>query len=155
MTSTSTSFLSSCKTNFLVFEYRLCCTVAPNKESTRLPNSPANIPHATVSKSRYPAASRLHCAFSKISVIPVSSPTSEPPMIEAIVPIKDIAPFVPGGTGLRVVIKIGLCFDRMPSSDARVSPRQQPKCLSWWRWLDVGQVRAYKKKTHSPERCKY
>ena len=62
-------------------------------------------------------------------MIPVSSPTSAPPAIEAIVPIVDIAPFVPGGTGLRVVIKIGLDFDRMPSSDASVSPRQQAKCL--------------------------
>jgi hypothetical protein len=62
-------------------------------------------------------------------VIPVSSPTSAPPTIDAIVPIRDIAPFVPGGTGLRVVIKCGLDFDRMPSSDARVSPRQQAKCL--------------------------
>ena len=129
MTFTSTSLLSSCNTTFLVFEYRVCCTVAPNKESTRLPNSPANIPHAIVSKRRYPAASRRHWAFSKISVIPVSSPMSAPPTIEAIVPIRDIAPFVPGGTGLRVVIKSGLDFDKTPSSDARVSPRQQAKCL--------------------------
>lgn len=129
MTFTSTSLLSSCKINFFVFEYRVCCTVAPNKESTRLPNSPANIPHATVSKSRCPAASRRHWPFSKISVIPVSSPTSAPPTIEAVVPTMDIAPFVPGGTGLRVVIKSGLDFDRIPSSDARVSPRQQAKCL--------------------------
>lgn len=69
----------------------------------------------------------------------MSSPTSAPPTIEAIVPNRDIAPFVPGGTGLRVVIKNGLDFDRMPSSDARVSPRQQAKCLFWWRCLDVGR----------------
>lgn len=52
-----------------------------------------------------------------------------PPAIEATVPNRDIAPFVPGGTSLRVVIKRGLDFDRMPSSDARVSPKQQAKCL--------------------------
>ena len=62
---------------------------------------------------------------------------SAPPTIEAVVPIRDIAPFVPGGTGLKVVIKSGLDFDRMPSSDARVSPRQQAKCLFWRQCLNV------------------
>jgi hypothetical protein len=36
---------------------------------------------------------------------------------------------VPGGTGLRVVSKMGGVLDRMPSSDASVSPMQQAKCL--------------------------
>ena len=61
--------------------------------------------------------------------MPANRPTNAPPAIEATVPTRDIAPFVPGGTCLRVVIKRGLDFDRMPSSEARVSPRQQAKCL--------------------------
>jgi len=77
-------------------------------------------------------------------VIPVSRPTNAPPAIEAAVPARDIAPFVPGGTGLRVVIKSGLDFDRMPSSDARVSPRQQAKCLVQWRSLVSLKNEAYK-----------
>ena len=66
----------------------------------------------------------------------------------------DIAPFVPGGTGLRVVIKIGLDFDRMPSSDASVSPRQQAKCLFSVTMLRR-QVGEGLKRKHSPKRCKY
>jgi len=38
-------------------------------------------------------------------------------------------PFVPGGTGFRVVISLGFERARIPSSDAKVSPRQHPKCL--------------------------
>lgn len=45
------------------------------------------------------------------------------------VPVGDIPPFVPGGTGLRVVISRGWEGDKMPISEARVSPRQQEKCL--------------------------
>ena len=49
------------------------------------------------------------------------------PKTEANVPMRDMSPFVPGGTCLRVVIRCGLDHDRMPSSDARVSPKQQAK----------------------------
>ena len=53
-----------------------------------------------------------------------------PPRMEARVPPREIPPFVPGGTGLRVVMRMGLEWERMPSSEARVSPRQQAKCLN-------------------------
>jgi len=43
------------------------------------------------------------------------------------VPPREIAPFVPGGTGLNVVIRIGGVGERMPSSEASVSPKQQAK----------------------------
>ena len=57
-------------------------------------------------------------------------PMIRPPPMEARVPPRDTAPFVPGGTGLSVVIKIGGVGERMPSSEARVSPRQHAKWLS-------------------------
>ena len=41
----------------------------------------------------------------------------------------DNPPFVPGGTGFRVVMRMGGERERMPSSDASVSPKQQAKCL--------------------------
>ena len=53
----------------------------------------------------------------------------KPPKIDARVPVLEIPPFVPGGTVLRVVMRMGGVLDRIPSSEARVSPRQQEKCL--------------------------
>jgi hypothetical protein len=53
----------------------------------------------------------------------------KPPNKLASVPPSDIPPFVPGGTVLSVVIRIGGCEERMPSSEARVSPKQQAKWL--------------------------
>jgi len=50
-----------------------------------------------------------------------------PPIKDAAVPRTDKPPLVPGGTGLRVVIKMGGDLDNMPSSDAKVSPKQQAK----------------------------
>lgn len=50
-----------------------------------------------------------------------------PPARDATVPRTDRPPLVPGGTGLNVVIKIGGDLDKMPSSDAKVSPKQQAK----------------------------
>lgn len=58
-------------------------------------------------------------------------PMTDPPARDARVPSIDKPPLVPGGTGLSVVIKMGGDLDNMPSSDARVSPKQQEK------WLDV------------------
>lgn len=40
-----------------------------------------------------------------------------------------MAPFVPGGTRLKVVMSRGGDFERIPSSDASVSPRQHASCL--------------------------
>jgi len=62
-------------------------------------------------------------------VIAMVSPINPPPRKETAVPTSDMAPFVPGGTGFKVVIRIGLAGDKIPSSEARVSPRQQAKCL--------------------------
>lgn len=56
-------------------------------------------------------------------------PMMRPPISEAKVPVLERPPLVPGGTTLRVVIRMGGERDRMPSSDARVSPRQHAKCL--------------------------
>jgi hypothetical protein len=56
---------------------------------------------------------------------------TKPPARDATVPRMDMPPLVPGGTRLSVVIKMGDDLDNMPSSDARVSPKQQEK------WLDV------------------
>lgn len=52
-----------------------------------------------------------------------------PPNKLASVPKTDRAPLVPGGTGLKVVIRRGGDDERIPSSEASVSPRQQAKCL--------------------------
>lgn len=38
-------------------------------------------------------------------------------------------PFVPGGTGLKLVTRRGGERDKIPSSDAKVSPKQHAKCL--------------------------
>ena len=40
-----------------------------------------------------------------------------------------MAPLVPGGTRLKVVMSRGGDFERIPSSDASVSPRQHANCL--------------------------
>ena len=53
-----------------------------------------------------------------------------PPDRDAIVPSNETPPLVPGGTDFNVIIKIGGDFARIPSSDARVSPRQHAKCLN-------------------------
>lgn len=53
-------------------------------------------------------------------------PITPPPIIETAVPNKDTPPLVPGGTVFSVVIRIGRDLDRIPSSEARVSPRQHP-----------------------------
>jgi hypothetical protein len=46
------------------------------------------------------------------------------------VPIRLTAPLVPGGTTFSVVISLGGERDKIPNSEASVSPRQQAKCLS-------------------------
>ena len=64
------------------------------------------------------------------SVVARVRPITKPPMRDAAVPRTDKPPFVPGGTGLNVVIKMGGDLDNMPSSDAKVSPKQQEKWLN-------------------------
>ena len=49
--------------------------------------------------------------------------------METVVPRTDTAPLVPGGTPLKVVMSRGGDFERIPSSDASVSPRQHASCL--------------------------
>ena len=49
--------------------------------------------------------------------------------METVVPRTDMAPFVPGGTRLKVVMSRGGDFERIPSSDASVSPMQHASCL--------------------------
>ena len=55
------------------------------------------------------------------------TPMSVPPAREESVPMVDMPPFVPGGTGLSVVMRMGGDLERMPSSEANVSPRQHAK----------------------------
>lgn len=95
---------------------------------TREPMPPATAPHARSSSSRSPVCSR-QTAFSTESVAHIVQPIAIPPPMDALVPSHDNAPLVPGGTKRKVVRRIGGVVERMPSSDASVSPRQQPKCL--------------------------
>lgn len=64
------------------------------------------------------------------SVIARVRPITNPPVKDAAVPRTDMPPFVPGGTGLNVVIRMGGDLDNMPNSDAKVSPKQQAKWLN-------------------------
>ena len=64
------------------------------------------------------------------SVMARVRPITNPPIRDATVPRTDIPPLVPGGTGLNEVIKMGGDLDNMPSSDAKVSPKQQEKWLN-------------------------
>ena len=47
-----------------------------------------------------------------------------PPMALHMVPHQVIPPLVPCGTVFNVIIDIGACRDKIPISDAKVSPRQ-------------------------------
>jgi len=100
--------------------------VAPRNESINDPIPPAAVPHKSKginSVSQF----RRQTVFSIASVIARVSPMTNPPARDATVPRTDKPPLVPGGTGLSVVIKMGGDLDNMPSSDARVSPKQQEK----------------------------
>lgn len=94
------------------------------------PTPPAAVPHKSRGINSVPQF-RLQTVFSMASVVARVSPITNPPARDATVPRTDKPPLVPGGTGLSVVIKMGGDLDNMPSSDARVSPKQQEK------WLDV------------------
>lgn len=105
---------------------RVSCTVAPSTESTMLPSPPAIAPHPMLPTT----APHPHLPFSAISVAPIPVPTNSPPIIDHTLPSSVIAPFVPRGTRPSVVINRGCDRDRIPSSDASVSPRQHPNCPS-------------------------
>lgn len=60
--------------------------------------------------------------------------------MEAKVPVFETPPLVPGGTVLSVVMRMGGVVERIPSSDAKVSPRQQAKCLAQSRSNDVNSL---------------
>lgn len=64
------------------------------------------------------------------SVVARVRPMTNPPARDATVPRTDKPPLVPGGTGLNVVIRMGGDLDNIPSSDAKVSPKQQAKWLN-------------------------
>ena len=106
--------------------YTVSCTLAPSTESTRLPSPPAIAPHPILSAT----VPHPHFPFSAIRVAPIPVPTNSPPIIDHTLPSSVIAPFVPRGTGRSVVINRGCDRDRIPNSDASVSPRQHPNCPS-------------------------
>jgi len=93
-----------------------------------LPPTPAIAPHNT-SGGRIVAQLALQDAFSITSEMNIVAPMNKPPNKLASVPPSETPPFVPGGTVLNVVTSTGGCEERMPSSEARVSPRQQAKWL--------------------------
>lgn len=55
------------------------------------------------------------------------NPIITPPETEAKVPRVDTPPFVPGGTRLNVVMRMGGDLERIPTSEASVSPKQHAK----------------------------
>lgn len=94
------------------------------------PIPPAAAPHKSKGIRSVPQFC-LQTAFSMASVTARVRPMTNPPARDATVPRVDKPPLVPGGTDLSVVIKMGGDLDNIPSSDARVSPKQQEK------WLDA------------------
>ncbi len=98
------------------------------EELTREPKPPANVPQSASedTMSTHCARQAVLCQTRDAAIV---RPMSSPPAREDTVPITDMAPFVPGGTGLRVVMRIGRERERIPSSDASVSPKQHAKCL--------------------------
>ena len=98
-------------------------------ELTRDPNRPAAEPYNTSSFNNT-GQDCLHAALSHTRVAAAVRPMIAPPESEASVPTKEIPPLVPGGTRANVVMRIGGDFDKIPSSEASVSPRQHAKCLN-------------------------
>jgi hypothetical protein len=93
-----------------------------------LPPTPPTAPQ-NMSGGRIVIQLSLQCVFSIISETNIVVPMDKPPNKLARVPPKETPPFVPGGTDFSVVIRTGGWEERMPSSEARVSPRQQAKWL--------------------------
>ena len=92
------------------------------------PKIPAAAPHP-ISVGSNVAHSALQTLFSTTRLANCENPTMHPPIPDAIVPPTEIAPFVPAGTVLRVVMRIGGVLERMPNSEASVSPRQHANWL--------------------------
>lgn len=95
---------------------------------TRLPVPPLIAPRSVVVRTFDIHVSR-HWELSNIKHTLIVKPITAPPITEASVPPTLIPPLVPGGTGFKVVIRMGFEWDSIPSSEASVSPRQHPKCL--------------------------
>jgi hypothetical protein len=106
------------KTLFPLVSSAEYCSVAPSTLSTREPQSPARAPmHVACSiPSRPPSRSSSHT--------PNEVPITAPAVAEAAVPSSVTAPFVPGGTQRPVVMRRGREADRMPISEAEVSPER-------------------------------
>ena len=92
------------------------------------PKIPAAEPHP-ISVGSKRVHSALQTLFSTTRLTNCTSPTMHPPMPDAIVPPTEIPPFVPAGTVFRVVMRTGGDLERMPNSEASVSPRQQANWL--------------------------
>lgn len=124
----SLSFAPSSTTSFLSSSYRVVCIVAPNSESRPLPPTPPTPPHNMRSRVRE-NQTLLQAEDSTTRQMLIITPMIIPPANEASVPPTETPPFVPGGTTFPVVMSRGGEDDNMPSSEARVSPKQQAKCL--------------------------
>lgn len=96
---------------------------------TKDPNNPAAAPVA-MSLRKKGIRAPLHAELSIASSAATVKPMMAPPATDAPVPSRDTPPFVPGGTTFSVVMRIGGVLERIPSSEARVSPRQHAKCLN-------------------------
>lgn len=119
--------VSSCRMRFVFVENLVRWMVAPNSESIKDPTKPPKAPQNKKSRSRI-VGEEKQAELSMISVIDIVNPMITPPATDANVPSDDTPPFVPGGTRLQVVINNGADLERIPSSEAIVSPRQHAKC---------------------------
>ena len=117
---------------------------------TRDPRPPAAVPHKSKGSNSVTQFC-LQTTFSMASVVARVRPMTNPPIRDAMVPRTDKPPFVPGGTGLNVVIKMGGDLDNMPNSDAKVSPKQQAKWLNAIRQtlVETFEHRAHPRDTRS------
>lgn len=95
-------------------------------ELTNEPKRPAAAPTRTSSFIRAGQVC-LHAELSQMRLAATVRPMTTPPDRDARVPTSDTPPFVPGGTREKVVMRIGGDLDRIPSSEASVSPRQHAK----------------------------
>lgn len=140
---------SSIRIRFVFLENLVRWTVAPINESTFTSAKPthsarlefdSNIKNATLTnepkrppKAPQKTSGTTECHSERQAELSIKSVTANvapmiiPPAKEASVPVRDTPPFVPGGTTLNVVMRRGGFFDRIPSSEASVSPRQQAK----------------------------
>lgn len=99
------------------------------KGTVVLTAEPPRPPHAPASKrlNKWATALVRHAELSMIIQTNIVTPMIRPPDRDARVPARDIAPLVPGGTLANVVTSRGGDLDRIPSSEAIVSPKQHAK----------------------------